>query len=107
MIEEIEINGKKIKLEDGFLKNFDDWNLNVMYFLARRENIEIDEETVELVKYVRKRFKEGKTVSKATIEFYMKRYGNLKIVAKKIKEKFPKGYKQIYKIAGIPKCGCL
>ncbi len=109
MIEEVEINGKRIKLKDNFLLNFDDWSIDVLKFIAERENIRVDDEIIDLALYVRKRYKEGKTVSRATIEYFMKKYKDLKIVAKKIKERFPKGYKQIYKIAGIyPRgCGCV
>ncbi len=108
MIEEVEINGKRIKLKDNYLINFEDWDINVMKFIAERENIKVDDELIELALYVRKRYKEGKSVSRATIEFYLKKYKDLKTIAKKIKEKFPNGYKQIYKIAGIyPEgCGC-
>ncbi len=51
----INIGNKIIQTtEDGFLKNFDDWNSHVAEFLAKSQGIQLSEEHWDVLKATRK-----------------------------------------------------
>ena len=50
----IEVNGKTIETDEtGYLKNFLDWNADVAAKIAETEGLELNEERMEVVLFVR------------------------------------------------------
>ena len=48
--------------EAGFLKNPEDWNIDVMQFIAEREGIELNTEIINYVKSCREYYDENQSV---------------------------------------------
>lgn len=48
--------------EAGFMKNPDDWNEDIMKFIADREGIELTDRVVELITLCREEYNETQTV---------------------------------------------
>lgn len=54
----IEIGNKKVEVdEEGFLVNFEDWSEDVARILANKEGVELDEERMEILRFIRDYYK--------------------------------------------------
>ena len=88
---------------DGYLKNFDEWDEHVARALAQREGIELGEEHMEIVRFVRDFFAEHKTAPMLT---YLTRKSGVSF--RRLHQMFGKQPgKRAAKLAGLPKTtGC-
>ncbi len=96
---EISIAGKQIKVtEDGYLEDMSQWDKEVAIAIAKELNIELTDKHFEVLEYLRKKTKEGETLT-------IRKVGKSGIVdIKQLYKLFPKGpLKFASKIAGIPK----
>ena len=101
----IEISGKPINVnEEGFLTNFDEWNVDVANELAKQIDIEMTEERWKIINFLREDFKtQGETATSRRVQT---------VGGVPIKEQFllfpQKPAKKMAYIAGLPKPkGCV
>lgn len=103
----MEVNGKTIALDDeGYLLDPDDWSMEVAETLARKENLELIEDRLEIVHFVRNYFLERQTIPemRTLMKTLRDRHGKEKATRKYIYALFPYGYgQQACKIAGMRK----
>jgi tRNA 2-thiouridine synthesizing protein E len=91
---------------DGYLKNPEDWNEEVMYELARQDGLELTDEHVEYILEARAMYEEDGVVP--PIRVFAKKFG-MDRKAKPLYDLFEKGVmKRISKAGGLkaPK-GCV
>ncbi|MDI3521800.1 MAG: dissimilatory sulfite reductase related protein [Anaerophaga sp.] len=93
------IAGKNIEVtEEGYLKNMADWSEDVARELAKEENIELTDEHMAVIKYLREKHEAGEQLT-------IRKIKNSGIVdIKGFYKLFPGGpLKKASKLAGIPK----
>jgi len=108
----IEISGKTLEIdEDGFLKNGDDWSMDVAKYFAKAEDIEMTPHHWEIVDFLRQYYKyyQMAPMIRVLIKEIGKKFGPEKGNIKYLYELFPGGpAKQACKIAGLPRpTGCI
>jgi len=97
--------------EEGYLQKLDDWSPEVAEYIAKTEDIEMDERRWEVVNFLRNYYQEYQIAPmiKILIKEMAKMFGPEKGNNKYLYELFPAGpAKQACKIAGLPKpTGCV
>lgn len=89
---------KIIVTDDGYLKDFSQWNIEIGSRIAREENIEMTDRHWEVVSWIQEQVKAEKALSIRGI----KKSGFLDI--KEFYALFPRGpLKIVTRIAGVPK----
>jgi len=92
--------------EEGFLLNADDWGPTLMKLLAKEAELELTEERLTIVLYIRQYFEEKTTVPEARtlLKYMQQEWGALKGTRRYLYQLFPRGYgQQACKIAGMTK----
>jgi len=102
----IAVDGKDIEIdEEGFLKNFDDWNEVVAENLAQIDNVyPLNEDALKVINYLREYYSEHGIAP--PVRMLVKRTG---LELTYIYQLFPNGpAKSACKVAGLPKpTGCV
>ena len=105
--ESIDVEGRKfILIDDGFLKDRDQWNEKVAEVLAKRENITLTDEHWDFISFLRNFYEEFMISPnvKVLVKHLADKGGNKNFNTKKLYELFPRGPSfQGCKIAGLPK----
>ena len=103
----IEVNGKSIETdENGYLKNFSDCNPETAAAIAAKEGLELTEERMEVVLFVREFYKKYNTspAIRALVKAMEKEFGPEKGSSRYLYKLFPDGPALIAtKIAGLPR----
>jgi len=101
----LKVNGQNIKLDhEGYLVEPSDWNKDVAYAIAEKENIEMTDDVWEVVNFVRDYYEERQTVPehRVLLRELRNRHGKEKATRKYVYNMFPYGYgQQACKIAGM------
>ena len=101
------INGTLIETDnEGYLLNTDDWSMEVAEHIARRENLELIEERLEIVQFVRNYYEERDTVPelRTLLKALREKHGKEKATRRYLYDLFPYGFgQQACKIAGMRK----
>jgi TusE/DsrC/DsvC family sulfur relay protein len=101
------LNGTEIELDnEGYLLNTDDWSPELAELLAREEDIELTDERLEIVHFVREHFEERECIPemRALLKTLRERHGKEIATRKYVYNLFPYGYgQQACKIAGMRK----
>ena len=103
----IEYQGQIIETDpQGYLKNVQDWQPELMPLLAQEEEIELTDDHIEVILFVRDFYIEFNTspVIRMLVKAMSKKYGEDKGNSRYLYRLFPKGpAKQATKLAGLPK----
>lgn len=103
----IEVNGKTFETdENGYLKNFSEWNTDVAAKIAENEGLELNEERMEVVLFVRDFYEKYNTspAIRALVKAMEKEFGPEKGSSRYLYKLFPDGPALIAtKIAGLPR----
>lgn len=103
----IEFKQQKIATDkEGYLKNIDDWSLELAQAIADKNDIEMSKSHWEVVNFVRAFYLEYKTspAIRALVKAIAEKLGEEKGNSRYLFRLFPKGpAKQATKIAGLPK----
>ncbi len=103
----MEVDGKTIELDDeGYMLDPSDWSMEVAEALAREESMELTEERLEIVHFVRERFEERECIPemRTLLKVLRERHGKEVATRKYVYRLFPYGYgQQACKIAGMRK----
>lgn len=103
----LEFSGNKIAVDKaGYLLNINDWHENLAPLLAEQENISLNDNHWEVVKFVRKFYLKYNTspAMRALVKAMAIEFGPEKGNSRYLFKLFPKGpAKQATKIAGLPK----
>ncbi|XKM13951.1 TusE/DsrC/DsvC family sulfur relay protein [Orbaceae bacterium ac157xtp] len=103
----LEFNGRVIETDqDGYLKNWQDWQPELIEILAEKEGIELTPAHIEVVNFVRAFYLEYKTspAIRALVKAMEKSFGAEKGNSRYLYKLFPAGpAKQATKLAGLPK----
>ena len=94
---EIEVGSKTIALDDeGYLLNPDDWSMDVAETLARGENMDLTEERLEIVHFVRDHFLARECIPemRTLLKTLREKYGKEVATRKYVYNLFPYGYGQ-------------
>ncbi|MCO6552909.1 MAG: TusE/DsrC/DsvC family sulfur relay protein [Gilliamella sp.] len=100
MLEQIETD------EKGYLKNWQDWTVDLVPKLAAKESIELTDAHWEVILFVRDFYLEYKTspAIRALVKAMEKKFGAEKGNSRYLYKLFPDGpAKQATKLAGLPK----
>ena len=101
------INGTEIELDnEGYLLNPEDWSPQLAELLAREEDMELTEERLEIVHFVREHFEERECIPemRTLLKTLRERHGKETATRKYVYNLFPYGYgQQACKIAGMRK----
>jgi len=101
----ISIESKNYLLNDRFyLKDFSDWDANIRDWLARQDKLELGEDHLCAINFLRDYFADRKVhpvVRTVTFEL-KKQFGADKGTVKYFHNLFPAGIHQAYLIAGLP-----
>ncbi len=102
-----EFNGKQIETDaQGYLINHTDWEEGMITILAEDEGIELTDDHLEIVHFVRKFYEEFNTspAVRMLVKAVEKEHGPEKGNSKYLFKLFKKGpAKQATKLAGLPK----
>lgn len=106
------VNGTVVEHDkQGYIINIDDWNVELAELIAQDENIEMNEDTWEVINFLRNYYEEYQIApgSRVLVKAIAKTLGADKGNSKYLYEMFPYGpAKQACKIAGLPKpTGCI
>ena len=97
----------EIELDDeGYLLNTNDWSPQVPELLAREMDIELTDERLEIVHFVREQFEERECIPemRTLLKTLRERHGKETATRKYVYNLFPYGYgQQACKIAGMRK----
>ncbi|MBQ4488466.1 MAG: TusE/DsrC/DsvC family sulfur relay protein [Ruminobacter sp.] len=103
----LEVNGRVIETDDdGYLKNFDDWSLDVAREIAAGLNLELTEERMEVVLFVRNFYIKYNTspAIRALVKAMGNEFGPEKGSSRYLYKLFPDGPALIAtRIAGLPR----
>lgn len=104
---ELNINGKAIAVDkEGYLKNLEDWNIDVANALSLKENIELTDahwEIINLLKAFYEQFDHAPNM-RALVKFTQNKLGDDKGKSIYIMKLFPgSSAKVAAKIAGLPR----
>ena len=101
------LHGTEIELDDeGYLLNTNDWSPQVAELLAREMDIELTDERLEIVHFVREQFEERECIPemRTLLNTLRERHGKETATRKYVYNLFPYGYgQQACKIAGMRK----
>ncbi|MDF7667328.1 TusE/DsrC/DsvC family sulfur relay protein [Orbaceae bacterium ESL0727] len=100
MLEHIETD------EQGYLKNWQDWSVDLVAELAEKESITLTPEHWEVILFVREFYLENKTspAIRLLVKAMEKKFGAEKGNSRYLYKLFPEGpAKQSTKLAGLPK----
>ena len=108
----IEVDGKTYETdEEGYLVDLADWNADVANFIAQAENIQMSDQHLEVVNFLREYFEEYQIAPAVRVltKAIGKKLGAEKGNSEYLYSLFPYGPgKQACKIAGLPKpTGCI
>ena len=102
-----EYNGKQIETDsEGYLLNSDDWEEGMIEILAQEEGIELTDDHLEIIHFVRDFYLEFNTspAVRMLVKAVEKEHGPEKGNSKYLFKLFRKGpAKQATKLAGLPK----
>ena len=103
----LQLNGAVIETDDeGYLLNTDDWSPELAEVIARGENMELTDERLEIVHFVRQQFEERECVPemRTLLKTLREQHGKETATRKYVYALFPYGYgQQACKIAGMRK----
>lgn len=103
----LQLNGSTIEIDnEGYLLNPDDWSLELAEVIASGENMELTDERLEIVQFVRQQFEERECIPemRTLLKTLREKYGKEKATRKYVYNLFPYGYgQQACKIAGMRK----
>ncbi len=103
----LQLNGASIEIDnEGYLLNPDDWSLELAEVIASGENMELTEERLEIVQFVRQQFEERECIPemRSLLKTLREKHGKEKATRKYVYGLFPYGYgQQACKIAGMRK----
>lgn len=107
-----QVNGTTVEHdEEGYITNLSDWNQELAALIAKDENIDMNDEHWEVVKFLRDYYEEYQIAPavRVLIKAVKKSMGKEKGNNKYLYTLFPYGpAKQACKIAGLPKpTGCV
>jgi len=91
---------------EGYLLNTEDWSPELAAVIARDENLELTDDRLEIVNFVRTHFEERETIPelRTLLKALRERHGKDKATRKYVYNLFPYGYgQQACKIAGTRK----
>ena len=91
---------------EGYLLNTEDWSPELAAVIARDENLELTDDRLEIVNFVRTHFEERETIPelRTLLKALRERHGKDKATRKYVYNLFPYGYgQQACKIAGMRK----
>jgi tRNA 2-thiouridine synthesizing protein E len=101
------LNGTGIEIDnEGYLLNTEDWSPELAAVIARDENLELTDDRLEIVNFVRTHFEERETIPelRTLLKALRERHGKDKATRKYVYNLFPYGYgQQACKIAGMRK----
>ena len=101
------LHSTEIELDDeGYLLNTNDWSPEVAELLAREMDIELTDERLEIVHFVREHFEERECIPemRTLLKTLRERHGKEIATRKYVYTLFPYGYgQQACKIAGMRK----
>lgn len=101
----LQVNGRQIELcQHGYLKNPEDWDMDVAAALADSIRFDMDDDRWEVVEMVRNLYEERQSVPEARtiLKGLRERYGKEKATRKYLYSLFPHGYaQQACKVAGM------
>ena len=104
---DLHLNGTDIELDnEGYLLNPEDWSPEVAQLLANEIDIELTDERLEIVHFVRKHFEERECIPemRTLLKTLRERHGKETATRKYVYKLFPYGYgQQACKIAGMRK----
>ncbi len=108
----IEVAGKSYETdEEGYLVNLADWNKDVADYIAKTENVNMSEQHLEVVNFLREYYDEYQIAPAVRVltKAIGKKLGPEKGNSQYLYDLFPYGpAKQACKIAGLPKpTGCV
>ena len=92
--------------DEGYLLNPGDWSLELAEVIAGGENLELTNDRLEIVQFVRSHFEERECIPelRTLLKTLRDRHGKEKATRKYVYELFPYGYgQQACKIAGMRK----
>jgi len=103
----VNLNGTEIELDnEGYLLNTGDWSPELAELLAREEDIQLTDERLEIVHFVREHFEERECIPemRTLLKTLRERHGKEIATRKYVYKLFPYGYgQQACKIAGMRK----
>lgn len=103
----IEFQGRQIATDkQGYLKQWQDWTLELVPELAKQESLELTDAHWEVILFVRDFYIEFKTSPgmRMLVKALQKKLGPEKANSRYLQKLFPKGpAKQATKLAGLPK----
>jgi len=103
----LQLNGATIEIDnEGYLLNTDDWSPELAEVIARGEKLELTEERLEIVHFVRDHFEERECIPEMRIllKTLREKHGKEVATRKYVYKLFPYGYgQQACKIAGMRK----
>jgi TusE/DsrC/DsvC family sulfur relay protein len=101
------LHGTEIELDDeGYLLNTNDWSPEVAELLAREIDIELTDERLEIIHFVREQFEGRECIPemRTLLKTLRERHGKETATRKYVYNLFPYGYgQQACKIAGMRK----
>ena len=92
--------------DNGYLKNWQDWTVDLVPLMAKKESIELTDAHWEVILFVRDFYLEYKTspAIRALVKAMEKKFGVEKGNSRYLYKLFPNGpAKQATKLAGLPK----
>ncbi len=103
----LQLNGVTIETDnEGYLLKPDDWSLALAEVIARGEDMELTDERLEIVHFVREHFEERECIPemRTLLKTLRERHGKDIATRKYVYNLFPYGYgQQACKIAGMRK----
>jgi len=103
----LQLNGTTIEIDnEGYLLNTDDWSQELATVIARGEGMELTDERLEIVNFVREHFEERECIPemRTLLKTLRARHGKEIATRKYVYSLFPYGYgQQACKIAGMRK----
>ena len=103
----LHLNGATIEVDDeGYLLNTDDWSPALAEVLARELSMELTDERLEIVHFVREHFEERECIPelRTLLKALREKHGKEKATRRYVYDLFPYGYgQQACKIAGMRK----
>ena len=101
------LDGATIEIDnEGYLLNTDDWSPELAAVIARGEDMELTDERLEIVHFVREHFEERECIPemRTLLKTLRERHGKQIATRKYVYSLFPYGYgQQACKIAGMRK----
>lgn len=105
MSETLTVNDIAISIDhEGYLLDPSDWNEDVARVIAEKEDIELNDNAWEVVRFVREHFEVNQCIPehRKLLQELRKRHGKTKATRKYVYNMFPYGYgQQACKIAGM------